>query len=282
MVIMGLSQQPSPFGGIMASTHLNLFVFAVSAIILSACGTTTVSGTKPATAVVGKDTITCILAAGANGYAGSCEVSCSVNALAVNFDGLDAKRACEGPKRTVSASLGKTAVANRWLGEMQGVKPEDPTRFELVPGVDNTSVARTPFGWFAVLKTKQSDSRLELTLNADRQVRPDKQDIAIINRAIALLPTSEVWNKNDNRQCPVGQAKLSLFCALMQATTEISGGIHYRQPALQAVREVVNTLPQERVKTHRIMDYNNHPATTLQEIHSLLRAAQALLEKDIR
>jgi hypothetical protein len=30
------------------------------------------------------------------------------------------------------------------------------------------------------------------------------------------------------------------------------------------------------------MDYNNHPDTTLAEIHSLLRTAQARLEKRLR
>jgi hypothetical protein len=119
-------------------------------------------------------------------------------------------------------------------------------------------------------------------MNADRQLRPTISDVAIINRAIALIPNSAAWNKNDNRQCPPGQAKLSLFCALTQATTEISGGVHYRQPAMQAVREELNTVDASRVKTHRIMDYNNHPTTTLEEIHGLLRTAQARVENDVR
>jgi hypothetical protein len=69
---------------------------------------------------------------------------------------------------------------------------------------------------------------------------------------------------------------------LQKATTDISGGIHYRQPALQAVREVLNTVNSSRINTHRIMDYNNHRATTLAETHDLLRRAQAGLENDIR
>jgi hypothetical protein len=68
----------------------------------------------------------------------------------------------------------------------------------------------------------------------------------------------------------------------MQATTEISGGIHYRQPALQAVREVLNEVGGSRLGKHRLMDYNNHPDTTLQEVHQLLRTAQTRVEKDIR
>ena len=221
-------------------------------------------------------------AAGA-AYKGTCEVTCSVNALAVNFDGLEPKRACQGPVRTVQVELAKTAVAGKWLGTMQGVQPEDPTRFEVVADTGSrTSVGRTPFGWFAITDMQETGGALAIRMNADRQVRPTANDIAIVTRAIALLPNESVWNKNDNRQCPVGQTKLSMFCALSQATTEISGGIHYRQPAAQAVREALNTVDARRIKTHRIMDYNNHPDTTLAEIHAVLKTALARLEKDIR
>jgi hypothetical protein len=166
---------------------------------------------------------------------------------------------------------------------MQGVKPEDPTRFEVVMNsTGKGSVGRTPFGWFSIIDLRESGGTLSIRMDANQQVRPTASDIAIIARAIELLPNESSWNKNDNRQCPTGQPKLSLFCALQKATADISGGIHYRQPALQAVREVLNTVDSSRINTHRIMDYNNHPATTLAEIHDLLRRAQAKLEKDIR
>jgi hypothetical protein len=217
------------------------------------------------------------------GFRGSCDVTCSVNALGINFDGVEPARQCRSPDRTVNVTLARTAVAGRWLGTMQGVQPEDPTRFEVVPNSAGAgNVGRTPFGWFPVTELNESGGALQLRMDASRQLRPTKDDVAIINRAIALIPTPAAWNKNDNRECPPGQAKLSMFCALTQATTEISGGVHYRQPAMQAVREVLNTVDASRIKTHRIMDYNNHPATTLDEIHGLLRTAQARVERDIR
>jgi hypothetical protein len=229
------------------------------------------------------DSVVCTLQAAGAAYKGTCQVTCSVNALAVNFDGLEAKRACQGPLRTVQTELSKTAAPGKWLGTMQGVQPEDPTRFEVVANTGTSgSVGRTPFGWFAITDMQESAGALVIRMNADRQVRPTQSDIAIITRALALLPNESVWNKDDNRQCPAGQTKLSLFCALAQATTEISGGIHYRQPAAQAVREALNGVDSTRIKTHRIMDYNNHPATTLAEIHAILHTARARLEKDIR
>lgn len=242
------------------------------------------STTAPPTAAAGpKGAIECSMRTAGTSYQGSCDVSCSVNALAINFDGIESKRACVGPARSVQVELARAAAAGKWLGTMQGVKPEDPTRFEVIADAAGAgSVGRTPFGWFAVTEFMESDAALRIRLDASRQVRPTANDIAIIARTIELLPTAGVWNKNDNRECPAGQTKLSMFCALMQATTEISGGVHYRQPALQAVRETLNTVDASRIKTHRIMDYNNHPDTTLQEIHALLRSARAKVEKDMR
>jgi hypothetical protein len=254
----------------------------LSAIIVTLIGCSAFSPTTQ-TDFASKESLTCNLRAVGETYQGTCEVTCAVNALAINFDGVDQKRACRGPVRTVKAQLEKTGISGKWLGTMQGVQPEDPTRFEVVENsTGKASVGRTPFGWFSIVDMSESGGTLSITMNANHQVRPTASDIAIIARAIELLPNESAWNKADNRQCPTGQAKLSLFCALQKATTDISGGIHYRQPALQAVREVLNTVDSSRITTHRIMDYNNHPATTLAEIHDLLRRAQAGLEKDIR
>ena len=266
----------------------NLMLLALATATLMGCSTRAPSAASRAPAPT--EYIACTMQAAGAAYKGTCEVTCSVNALGVNFDGVEPKRACTGgPLRTVQVELAKTAVAGKWLGTMQGVQPEDPTRFEVVstPNAANASgalgsVGRTPFGWFEIIEMKESAATLAIRMNADRQVRPTAADISIISRAIALLPNEAVWNKNDNRQCPAGQTKISMFCALAQATTEISGGIHYRQPAAQAVREALNAVDAKRIKTHRIMDFNNHPDTTLAEIHAVLNSARDKLQKDIR
>jgi hypothetical protein len=227
--------------------------------------------------------VECTLKPVAGAYAGTCSVPCSVNALAIDFVGVEKTRACQGPPRTVEASLKRTEVAHRWLGSMQGVQPEDPTRWELVPNKSTAGhTARTPFGWFEVVQLQEQNEVLRVQLNASRQLRPTADDLAIIQRATELLPNAQVWNKNDTRQCPPGAQKLSLFCALMQATTEVSGGVHYRQPAMQAVREELNWVDASRIKTHRIMDYNNHADTSLAEVHALLQRAKARVVREMR
>ncbi len=225
------------------------------------------------------NTITCDLKRDGAAFAGTCAIPCAVNALAINIDGPRKGFVCDAPARSVAATLRPQERFDDWLGTMQGKEPEDPTRFGVLkPRDGKPGVAKTPYGWFALTEARAEGEGLKLTIVANRQLPPTADDIRIIERAIALIPSREVWNKEDTRQCPPGQTKISLFCAMMQATTEISGGVHYRQPAMQAVREVLNEVGGDRVKLHRIMDYNNHPDTTLEEIHALLRRAEAKLK----
>jgi hypothetical protein len=228
------------------------------------------------------ESISCQLQAGNGGYEGTCAIPCSVNALAVDFDGINAKRACTGPLRTVKASL-QPAKDGNWLGRMEGKQPEDPTRFEWTAAKAGApDVGKLPFGWFAVLKSERTADRWTFDLDARRQRPPTNDDVRILMRAREMLASDAVWNKEDNRQCPPGQAKISLFCSLQLSTTEVSGGVHYRQPALQAAREVLNEVGVGRFKLHRIMDYNNHPDTTLAEIHALIDKAKSRIEARLK
>jgi hypothetical protein len=223
--------------------------------------------------------LTCSLQKTGTEFKGVCEVPCEVNALAVNFDGIKPNFSCNTPPRRVTASLSKIDKTTNWLGTMEGVQPEDPTRFELV---ESTRVAKVPYGWFALQSMRMDENSLFLSISTDKQVPPTQDDIKILERARALLPDVQRWNKQDDRICRPNPEKWSLYCALIQATEEVSGGEHhYRQPALQAAREVVNEVGGKRVGKHRLMDYNNHPDTTLEEVHQLLRTAQERIAKRV-
>lgn len=229
------------------------------------------------------NTVTCSLQGDAADLKGSCDIPCLVNALAINIDGPNPKVTCDSPPRRVAATLRKLETGDNWLGTMEGKFPEDPTRFEVVSGRDGKpGVAKTPFGWFALQSERREPGTLSLIIAANKQLPPTEADIRIIQRAKALLADEKVWNRQDDRTCKPKPQTWSLFCALEQSTFEISGGVHYRQPALQAAREVLNEVGGSRLGNHRLMDYNNHPDTTLTEIHSLLHTAQVRLEQRLR
>jgi hypothetical protein len=221
--------------------------------------------------------MTCTLERAAGEYKGTCEVPCSVNALAIDIDGPNIKKACDLPPRIVQVTLHENG-GNKWLGTMEGKFPEDPKRFELDMGNGSKpGVAKTPFGWFSLRNSQHETNAVRFLIAANNQLPPTADDVRIIERAKALLSDERTWNKQDDRTCPSNPQKWSLFCALEQSTSEVSGGVHYRQPALQMAREVLNEVGGSRLGKHRLMDYNNHPDTTLADIHGLLDTAQARL-----
>jgi hypothetical protein len=264
----------------------SLVVCALLFTLLSGCQSVTepsTSASNPAAAAPSVNTVTCSLQQSGDEFKGTCDIPCMVNALAIDIDGPNPKISCNTPPRQVTAMLRKTGKGDNWLGTMEGKFPEDPTRFELMNGRDGAAgVAKLPYGWFRLQSAQLNGGTFGVTISADKQLPPTTDDIKIIQRAGALVANVNVWNKNDNRTCLPNPQKWSVFCALTQATEEISGGVHYRQPALQAVREVVNEVGGTRVGKHRLMDYNNHPDTTLDDINNLLRMAQTRLEKRFR
>ena len=222
------------------------------------------------------DIVLCTLKNTGTEYSGTCSVPCQVNALKANFDKLLEACRDNSPPRVVVANLKKMDEVGNYLGKMEGKYPEDPTRFEIADNkYVSTKIAKLPFGWFPLETAKESGDQVVLAINAKNVLPATPDDIKIMDRALALLSSQSIWNKNDNRVCPLNPDKWSLFCALTQATVEVSGGVHYRQPAHEKVREVLNEVGGDRVKTHRLMDYNNHPDTTLDDVRNLLIEARA-------
>lgn len=223
--------------------------------------------------------VQCSLKNIANEYFGTCSIPCRVNALNANFDNTLAQCISNPMPRIVKASLKVIDEKGNFLGKMEGKLPEDPTRFEISDSRYFTGkIAKLPYGWFLLQELTQADQQLFITINAQKILSPTPDDVQIINRALELLSSQAIWNKNDNRICPPNPDKWSLFCALTQATVEVSGGVHYRQPAHEKVREVLNEVGGDRVKTHRLMDYNNHPNTTLEDIRNLLIEARKRIQ----
>jgi hypothetical protein len=61
----------------------------------------------------------------------------------------------------------------------------------------------------------------------------------ILTRAAKLLANETHWNRADTRECPPHAPKLSLYCALRQATEEEMGKSSHRTSAMEEVRLVM-------------------------------------------
>jgi hypothetical protein len=113
----------------------------------------------------------------------------------------------------------------------------------------------------------------------DSKVRPPvtKEDLQIIKRAREILDAPAKWNRADNRECPAEAKTFSLYCALQRATVEVSGKAEHRGAVLQEARFVIDEIAMDRNYEHRLMNYNNDPTTTFDDIQEVLRITESLI-----
>jgi len=103
----------------------------------------------------------------------------------------------------------------------------------------------------------------------------DQNDLRILDRAAELLPDEAHWNRHDTRECDPNATALSLFCALQKASIEVLGQYDHRRVALQEVRFAIEEVSGGREFEHRLMDFNNLPETTLEDVRKVLAIARA-------
>ncbi len=110
-----------------------------------------------------------------------------------------------------------------------------------------------------------------------RSMPVTEQDEKILLRTGELLRDETQWNRQDERWCEDDEqtGKRSLFCALHRATVDVLGKYRHRQAALEHVRLVIMELTPDAGYSHRLMDYNNDPATTHADIRRVLETALA-------
>jgi hypothetical protein len=157
-----------------------------------------------------------------------------------------------------------------WTGTTSDDSRKSPAELELYRG--GLGILRTEYGWFAVSNLTSSPT-LSFELDASREIKPNMMDRKIVERASALLSSPTVWNRVDNRICPTTASTWSIYCAMEQATIDVTGAANHRRPAMEAVREIVDERSAGRNYHHRLMDYNNDPTTRLDDVRSLFTEA---------
>lgn len=111
-----------------------------------------------------------------------------------------------------------------------------------------------------------------------RKLPADETDLKIVERANAKLIRPAVWNRHDTRDCPRGAATLSLYCALHDASIELTGKYDHRRTGLQEVRFAIQDAVGHDLD-HRMMDYNNMATTSFGDIKMILHSAEARLRE---
>ena len=108
-------------------------------------------------------------------------------------------------------------------------------------------------------------------------------DLTIIDRATELLANDASWNRDDDRVCDDDERnrRWSLFCALYRASLDVTGEYLHARRGLDLVRLAARQSTQLNY-LHTLLQYNNHPETTLDAIHEVLRAGRAKVERELQ
>jgi hypothetical protein len=108
-------------------------------------------------------------------------------------------------------------------------------------------------------------------------------DLQIVKRARDILASPSKWNRADTRVCPSNASTFSLYCALEKATEEVTGKFEHRGAAMQAARFVIDEIaPNAKNYHHRLMDYNNDPATAFADVQTFFRKLQDRIEDGLK
>jgi hypothetical protein len=164
-----------------------------------------------------------------------------------------------------------------WAGEMTNEgNSNDPIELELYGG--GSGVLRTQYGWYAVSAFTATATLLTFDVDATRAIAPSELDREIVRRADALLSSTQVWNRADDRRCPGSATTWSIYCAMEHASIEATCGAHHRRPAMEMVRQIIEERTVGRNYEHRLMNYNNDSTTTLADVHDVFRTALARMK----
>lgn len=127
-------------------------------------------------------------------------------------------------------------------------------------------VVRTPWGWFVPTELGLEADPPALSWSFQDEAPPSQVDLRILDHARTLITDERTWDRADDRACLSSDSTFSLYCALIEATRVVTGAYQHRQPALQVVRSVVRERWPERIVDHALVDFNNHSATTWEDL----------------
>ena len=193
-----------------------------------------------------------------------------------------------GEKPTLAVSAATSMKSGRYrkniepaaiyAGEMRIPAGAVPVEIEVYAG--GTGILRPDgLNWLVVVNVVAGVEALEFDLDPGKTVPPGDLDAEIVTRAAAILGSESVWDRADDRQCGPEDKTWSIYCSMIRATMEVTGGVHHRRPAMEVVRQIVDARSAGRKYEHRLRDYNNDRSTTFADLRSLFEEALARLRR---
>src|ERR1700733_1771079 len=105
-------------------------------------------------------------------------------------------------------------------------------------------------------------------------------DVQIIKRAREILNSPSKWNRIATQDCPSNATTFNLFCALHTAEVQVTGKSDDESMAMNETRAWITlSAPHGSKYKARLVDYNNDPMTSFEDVQKLLRLVEERLSK---
>jgi hypothetical protein len=143
---------------------------------------------------------------------------------------------------------------------------------------------KTTLGYFLWEMLEVKDNELSFAINWWYCPPARKVDLEALEMTEQLLADSTHWHKTDDRRCEddLENDKWSLFCAIKYASIEKMGEYNHHNTAMQALRTAIDELMPDNAFEHPLMDYNNLPSTTHQDILLVIDKAKKSIQDELR
>ncbi len=106
--------------------------------------------------------------------------------------------------------------------------------------------------------------------------------MAIIRRAKEILSSEAKWNRADDRILRPEATTFSLYTAIQKATMDVSGSFTHRAAIMQEARFAIDEIAPGKQYGHRLMGFNNNPATTFEDIKRVFALTEARIAKRLK
>ncbi len=113
---------------------------------------------------------------------------------------------------------------------------------------------------------------------------PQSGELQIAKRAHEILNSESKWNRSETQICLADATTLGLYCAYQKAAKETNRPLdrrgEYFGDAIREARLVISETAPNRAKYKaRLVDYNNDPTTSFNDIQALFRQVEDRLSK---
>jgi hypothetical protein len=105
-------------------------------------------------------------------------------------------------------------------------------------------------------------------------------DIEVVKKVEAILDSPAKWDKSSSQDCAADAKTFGLYCAFETASIALTGNPDYDGPAIREARQLISrTAPNAAHYSARLVDYNNDPTVTFDDLQTFLKKVETNLEK---